>query len=528
VLNSPNQFYGNSSPTYTLTLYPTQDLFDVYATRNPISAMVGSVCIVILTALAFFLYDFVVRAEFHHKDALDSARRQFVRFISHEVRTPLNAVCMGLQLQHDESERLLALVRSNTATTTSTTLTTNDVDSSSTIDPVEDKLSEMAALGNDILANATSAVDVLNDLLNYDKVESGTLRLELTVIKIWELIEQTFYEFHQQATFNDVNYVLDLSAFQEDEEKQITSASELSYDVKNRKVIGDKVRLVQVLRNLISNAIKFSKDKDTLTVRPSWKKSDKSQTETEITLQSGEKVQYLRCGDLQVEVQDTGQGLTKEQLNSLFREGVQFNVNELQAGQGSGLGLYIAKGILEQHGGSLSATSEGIGCGTIFTMTIPLYYIPDPPDTHQAVPLPMKRRNDTLEKVEPLQVLVVDDSNMNRKLLTRLLSLHGHVCHQAEDGALAVQSVKDLMASGSRYDAILMDYEMPVMDGPTAAKQMRGLGSDSFIVGITGNLFQEDVAHFQDCGANLVLPKPLDVRVLMDAFLEQGIVTLAA
>ena len=92
-----------------------------------------------------------------------------------------------------------------------------------------------------------------------------------------------------------------------------------------------------------------------------------------------------------------------------------------------------------------------------------------------------------------------------------------------EDGAVAVKCIKDIMATGNQYDAVLCDYEMPVMDGPTAAKEMRALGCDSFIVGITGNLFPEDVRHFKSCGANLVLPKPLDMTALMDAFMEHRI-----
>ena len=524
--------YSLSSPTYTLSLYPTQELFEVYATTNPVSATIGAVCIVLLTALCFFVYDFFVREEFSHKDALDKARRQFVRFISHEVRTPLNAVCMGLQLQANESEALLQMMQEQSTTTTANNNNNNNISPTTTspgsTNQMQNKVKELTSLGNDILSNASGAVDVLNDLLNYDKIESGTLQLELTVINIWELIEQTFMEFQQQAHFNDIQYVLDLSALVDtaDQEQPVVSASDLSQDIKNRKVIGDKVRVSQVIRNLISNALKFSKDNGTLTVRPSWKKSSQSVKETEITLHSGEKAMYLPCGDLQIEVQDTGQGMTKEQLKSLFREGVQFNVNELQAGQGSGLGLYIAKGILEQHGGAMAAKSDGIGCGTIFTVDLPLYYVPDPPEQKYKPAVAARRPMDPIEKVDPLKVLVVDDSNMNRKLLARLLSNQGHSCDQAEDGAVAVQKVKDIIATGGHYDAILCDYEMPVMDGPTAAKHIRALGCDSFIVGITGNLFPEDVSHFKSCGANLVLPKPLDMAVLMDAFIEHRVCTL--
>jgi signal transduction histidine kinase len=108
VLNSPGQF-GNYSASYSLTLYPNDKLFDVYSTNNPAAATVGAVCIIIFTSLLFFMYDFFVRQEFHQKKAIVDAKRQFVRFISHEVRTPLNAISMGLQLLHDEIAPLAGL-----------------------------------------------------------------------------------------------------------------------------------------------------------------------------------------------------------------------------------------------------------------------------------------------------------------------------------------------------------------------------------------------------------------------------------
>jgi len=216
-------------------------------------------------------------------------------------------------------------------------------------------------------------------------------------------------------------------------------------------------------------------------------------------------------------------GLSEEQLKNLFREGVQFNVNELQAGQGSGLGLYIAKGILEQHGGSLSAKSKGLGCGTTFTMTIPLYYVPN-----ATRPERLDWQPSATESVgaKTLNLLVVDDCAMNRKLLVRLLRKQGHICDEAENGLIAVQKVVDAEKTGQPYASILMDNEMPEMNGPTAAKEMRALGCDAFIVGVTGNIFPEDVAHFKECGANIVLPKPLDMSGLLNAWLEHGVADL--
>ena len=121
-----------------------------------------------------------------------------------------------------------------------------------------------------------------------------------------------------------------------------------------------------------------------MTIEVSWQRQipkevdSKSVVMDEFKLHnSDEKVVFQRDGYLEVSVKDSGVGMTDAQLRQLFHPGVQFNANELQAGKGSGLGLYIAKGICERHGGSLAAESDGLGKGTTFTFTIPLHHVPD-------------------------------------------------------------------------------------------------------------------------------------------------------
>mmetsp|Transcript_56410 Transcript_56410/g.136883 ORF Transcript_56410/g.136883 Transcript_56410/m.136883 type:complete len:469 (+) Transcript_56410:1690-3096(+) len=394
---------------------------------------------------------------------------------------------------------------------------------------VENKLSDIVDVSSDILVNAHSAVDVLNDLLNYDKVESGTLSLELSTIPIWDLIEKTVAEFRTQADCSKIDYSLDFSPLLESSTNSqgiMSSVSQLPRDVKNRKIVGDNARITQVLRNLISNALKFSPQNGKLTIQTRWNRhvSSKVMKKSPVfTLHSGEVCSFPQTGELFVEVKDTGAGMTGDQLNNLFHEGVQFNVNELQAGQGSGLGLFIAKGILDQHGGSLSADSEGLNCGTTFTMKIPLYYVPDPESGDLEGSGEEAKGDDDLP-VTPLTVLVVDDSAMNRKMLIRLLKNQNHSCDEAIDGLDAVARVMDGVSKGTRYDAILMDYEMPVMNGPEAVKNIRAMGCDSFVAGVTGNLFPEDIAYFKECGANIVLGKPFDLGELVNSLVEFGVV----
>lgn len=233
--------------------------------------------------------------------------------------------------------------------------------------------------------------------------------------------------------------------------------------------------------------------------------------------------------------------MSQDQLAQLFRDGVQFNVNNLQSGQGSGIGLYISKGIVEQHGGTLIATSEGLGEGTTFTITMPIFKVPDNVLPSQLLHLQVGKQSpeipfggdaDNSESgvgggegiAEALRILVVDDALTNRKLLMRLLKNRGHECDEAKDGQEAVDKVTEsLQSEASCYDTILMDYEMPVMDGPTSCMEIRALGCDSYIVGITGNVLPEDVAHFRRCGANCVLPKPIQMEALEGMWNEFGV-----
>lgn len=497
---------SGSFPRYTLSAYPNGDLFAIYESNNPAIAAIGAVCIIVFTSILFFLYDFFVRTEFNHRETVSRARSQFVRFISHEVRTPLNTVCMGLQL-------LQGQVR-------------NPVDASSDQDRNHERIfQQIGELGQDMLTNVRSAVEVLNDLLNYDKVESGTLHLELAVLSIFDLVERTVAEFRQPAKLKNIDLSLDYGALRSPELESaadtVASAVELPSGIQNLKVIGDGVRITQVLRNLCSNALKFTHEGGKISILLSLMERDKPHPKMappSIELYSGETVKQPHSSVLRIEVTDTGAGMAPHQIKNLFKEGVQFDVNELQSGQGSGLGMYITKGIIQQHGGTLAASSEGKGHGTTFVVTLPLYDIPDTPEPEQASP---PKRTLHWNKLEPLRILVVDDAGVNRKLVVRLLQRQRHICEEAENGLVAVEHVRAL--EGERYHCILMDYEMPEMNGHEATRALRKSGCDSFIVGVTGTLFSDDVKRFMQCGADAVLPKPLEMRDLMDILLEHSV-----
>jgi signal transduction histidine kinase/CheY-like chemotaxis protein len=631
----------DSSPRkFTFTLTPNDDFYDVYSTPGPAIATAVVICSVLLTILVFFLYDFFVRREFHAKQELLEARRQFMRFVSHEVRTPLNAVSMGLDLMqsevaqalgfdsaaclnvsshhddellddenhgnhddenhaeenlsnmiHDEEASASAGPDANNGSLTPTTLPSSDeprkplhtTPSTSTsssnprsnkADPVSSKkptdgddsvvmipphkAREWFHLSQEIQSNAQGAVDILNDLLNYDKIEQGTLQLGLDVVCVWQLLEKVILEFKLPASSKEIRLRVAFGGVQqrggsrEADAPSLSRVRDLPDSIRDLRVIGDFMRLTQVLRNLMSNALKFTPANGSVNVEAFYQ-PEKAGPEQMIALQKGQVASGSQYGYIKVRVTDTGAGMSPDQVVKLFQDGVQFNANELQAGGGSGLGLYIAKGIVKQHNGALTASSEGIGRGTAFELLLPLWkvlvgdfdccdvFVPRRPEKtkiHTQNIIQEDGLSETQQselaghsissfEKKSLKILVVDVKS-NRKLLIRLLENIGHQCEQAENGQLAVEMVKKASSSGSPYDSILLDYEMPIMDGPTAAKEIRqyedaSTSTDVNIVGITGNVLPEDVSFFRSCGADDVLAKPVKMPDLLASWMEHGV-----
>lgn len=524
IILSDNDINADGSPTYILALSPNDDFFQVYETKNPWVASIGSVLVIVITSLCFFLYDLFVRQEFHAKRELLEARRQFMRFVSHEVRTPLNAVCMGLELVQNELAKSLgydSATRVRALTGVAKEAESNEI--SQMISQSSKQEMEWFLLTQEIRGNAQGAIDILNDLLNYDKIEQGTLQLEEELICILELVENCILEFKLPAMSKSIRLGASYSVQQGTGLPNECSQSECKlqkhHDI---KLLGDPIRVTQVFRNILSNALKFTPaggDVD-VAIRFIFDKGNKIQT---LTVDDCSLITVVSAGRAQVTIKDTGAGLSSDQITKLFSDGLQFNVNQLQAGQGSGLGLFIAKGIVEQHSGTLTVASEGLGYGTAFTVTLPLWEVvasvasPKCEDEWEST-----RSSPNSCDIPSWRILIVDDVQSNRKLLTRLLEAAGHICEQATDGKNAVEMVKQSVKTGESYDCILMDYEMPVMDGPSAAKEIRAAGLDTLLLGITGNVLPEDVEYFQHCGANGVLSKPVRLGDIEALWMEHG------
>jgi signal transduction histidine kinase len=340
-----SQFTGTAK--YVVEIYPTEEYVDGFHTNTPLYAMIVTISIVLFTSVVFVLYDLLLNRSAVEKELRMNinTKRLFVRFISHEIRTPLNTVHIGLQLLVSEMLQFVSAMR----------------DSKETTGPAAaEKVQDWVSVIRDIEDSSDSAIVVLNDLINYDKISMGTLNPEFEVLSLWDLVCATVKPFHVQARRSGIVLTVLLECEQED------LGAERGAKLDRLVVVADRVKVGQVIRNLLSNALKFSKEGSSIIVKVWWEENglphsklpagfvhdkDKSSSPKStalsavaVTPETSRPVSLTRAGSLVVTVADSGAGISKDNQLHLFREGVQFNANQLQAGQGSGLGLWISHG----------------------------------------------------------------------------------------------------------------------------------------------------------------------------------------
>ena len=326
------------SANYTLTVYPTKQMFREFASSSPMNVSLSLVGVISLCSVIFFLYDFLMKREAHQRKMILDVQRRFVRFVSHEIRTPLNIVCMGLELLQGE-------LRSEIEKKKLQIDKDNKVDDSGTQAGVA-TASYWLDLTGDMLENSNSAVSILNDLLNYDKIQTGSFKLEIGSVDIWKLIRKTVAEFKIQS----INRKVYLSLMMEEKHFHMEEASEIATDVEQAKtsivdldklkVLGDDMRLTQVLRNLISNSLKFTPEGGQVVIQTTYKRDGLPGVIPIANVTASKAVKQTtrvqRAGSIVILVKDSGIGLTEDQLGQIFTEGLQFDASKLQAGGGSG------------------------------------------------------------------------------------------------------------------------------------------------------------------------------------------------
>jgi signal transduction histidine kinase/ActR/RegA family two-component response regulator len=615
---------------YTVALYPTEQWMNHYLDDWPLIACLTMVGLVMFTSFVFYLYDYLMNREAVHKDLVMQTKRQYVRYISHEIRTPLNVVHLGFQVLYTEMKKAQTLLSStgtfrpvrtnqskngdeaaakilsdNTAqdsgsensstpirvdtlstsqgeisggtrsiapTTSASPVSTNRSNVSQ--EAMTSQVEDWVALVQDIVESANAAIAVLNDLIDYDKIDSGTMNLQLEPVPVKSFVESSVHPFIVQARAKEIDMEIHCAG----------NHNSPAFDAASLVVLADRVKFGQVLRNLVSNALKFTPsggkvgvaahfdiiqtDSDTLLSPPKPIPSSSKIKPLDTTPTSDE---LQPCGRLVLTVADSGAGMTQEQVKQLFREGVQFNPNDLQAGQGSGLGLWITKGIVDSHHGELIASSEGEGQGTTFTLTLPLYRMAtqqrrpskrfngasldmemlrmeegvphhgshaeaknDDGNTKERDIVEYRDNGDEVKEIHPIDlliesnecrrfhnVLVTDDSAVNRKMMCRSLASIGFKCFQAADGQECLNIInKSLQHEHENIDLVLMDYEMPRMNGPNATASIKQMRCNIPVIGVTGNILNEDKQLFLDHGAVFVLQKPFSLSELEEILKE--------
>jgi CheY-like chemotaxis protein len=182
-----------------------------------------------------------------------------------------------------------------------------------------------------------------------------------------------------------------------------------------------------------------------------------------------------QTGTIFLSVQDSGAGMSEENVQELFKEGVQFHANLLQAGGGSGLGLWISKGIVDMHGGRISGSSPGINKGSTFSLELPVYTSSTTIEVEDVSCSNRRSMNRHTSQISQAvtdgirRILVVDDSSATRKMVVRLLRNSGYECLEASDGQMCLDMIMQSLQENSRgqrdgslrIDLVLMDYEMP-------------------------------------------------------------------
>jgi len=463
-----------------------------------------------------------------------SSLKEFIRQLSHEIRTPMSVVQMSLDNM------------SNIMSKKDCIPCLNQISNCQTCMPLFNELDECL---QDSCESVDVAIGILNDCLEIDKIASGLLKCEMIPSSLGKFIRTTSKIFY--GKFVSKNVVFDYSICEDD-------------DTVNTIVNIDPPKMAQVLRNLLSNALKFTKPggKVSMLISKYYKRNmrtchsnsfDSSDISPKQSRVFPEVTSITSPNFVRIEVHDTGVGISEENVRKMFNESIQIDAYQNQGGGGSGFGLLISKKVIEQHNGYIGVFSHGKGKGSTFYFDLPLSHIEildsnlldsdsndndtisnrrqlindTMPDIKHNNSLNDERQDirdveivETLINIKPI-ALIVEDTKICSKLLSKSIVNLGVETKIVENGIMALNEIKE---NPDKYSIIMMDNKMPIMDGLTATEEIRRLSFDNPIIGVTGNILDDDINNFKEKGANEVLAKPVKNEEIKNVLIRYGII----
>ena len=315
---------------------------------------------------------------------------------------------------------------------------------------------------------------IVNDILDLSKMESGAL-----------VLEENLFSLSHEISFIESMFKVNAA------EKNLSLIIKME-NIQNDGIITDSLRLNQVLINFMSNAVKFTEPNGTIEL-----------TVEELFHLEGQSAYRFS-------VRDNGPGIKPEQAKKLFTPFTQANSDVSRLYGGTGLGLTISQSIVQMMGGDIELETE-YGFGSMFTFTIRVPAIKSVDESSKSEDTP-KSPN----KLHGKRFLVVDDIDINREIIEALLEGSGAIIEVASNGKEALDAFVN--SEPHWYDLILMDMQMPIMDGYAATEEIRLSGKEDaekvIIFAMTANVMREDVTRAYQCGMNSYLAKPIEYDVL--------------
>ena len=434
--------------------------------------------IMLLVVLSVFLIYFWLRKKnevliFEKMQAEESnkAKSRFLSNMSHDIRTPMNAIIgyTNLALQHEQDK-----------------------------EKVHDYLGKIKTSGNHLLS-------LINDVLDMSRIESGKMYLEEIPCNIKDIV-------------NGIDTIV--KAESQNKRQRLTINIE---GIRNQNVYCDKLRINQILLNLIGNAIKFTPENGEIDV---------------IVTQTSEPEDGYASYEFRVK--DNGIGMAPEFAEKVFIPFERERTSTVSGIQGTGLGMPITKSIIDMMNGTIQViTALGEGTEYIVNVKLKLWNeveenvaslqsteaVRENGSEEKTEYTELNNISEELSKGEELElfmgkrILLVEDNELNREIAMEILKEYGFIVEEAEDGTVAVEMISN--SKNGYYDIILMDIQMPIMDGYEATKCIRNLDNKALadipILAMTANAFDEDRKSVLDSGMNGHIDKPVDIGKLLNA-----------